>query len=376
MRVVLVTGGLLALLVMGWCLATADAATYYVDASGHDTNPGTQAQPFASIAQAARVALTPGDEVMVNRGTYPAPILIAGAGTPQAPIWFHSATPGAAVITGYLQPLDWPGDHASHVPSQQPHIKVSGFNFSGGPSDFQLRAGDGWIIEENSFTGCGQNGANIRGNEVTLQRNSFTDLQGHAFVIAGCTNCQVLRNVWSRINSAGLSYPANSAVTKILDTEGLLVYSNEAWDNVGAGLWLDWNNRNYRILGNHFSHHQGLTATWQGPGIWVEMSQGPGVISGNYLVDNTGAQLGILESPHVTVTGNTIRGGYACVEFRNLDRGSPEYRIGDETVQHNWMNCPAAFYYSAGVWTPAPEGMILAPNTINWLRVLGNTETP
>ena len=50
-------------------LAAAEAATYYVATSGNDTNPGTQALPFRTIAKGVATAVD-GDSVQVGAGTY------------------------------------------------------------------------------------------------------------------------------------------------------------------------------------------------------------------------------------------------------------------------------------------------------------------
>jgi len=57
--------GLLALLVSGW----ARGADYYVATNGSDSNPGTLAQPFASVARAQQAASS-GDTVYIRGGTY------------------------------------------------------------------------------------------------------------------------------------------------------------------------------------------------------------------------------------------------------------------------------------------------------------------
>jgi hypothetical protein len=60
----------------------------------------------------------------------------------------------------------------------------------------------------------------------------------------------------------------------------------------------------------------------------------------------------VLESPRVTAQKNTIAGGYACIELRNLDRGSADLRIHDVTILHNTCtNAGAGIKSSIGNWT-------------------------
>jgi Right handed beta helix region len=327
-------------LVMGGHSLSA-AATYVVDAAaGHDASPGTARQPFRSIAKAAQVAVSPGDRVIVRRGLYPDPVQVAGAGTPEAPITFVSEPLGAAVISGWVQPAHWLGDHDDRAAATQNHdVTWRGFTFTGGVSLFQLRAGEGWIIEDAVFGGRGINGLNIRAHRVTVRRSRFEDLHQHAIVASGGRDVVIRQNTIQRINAAGAADPANSAVTKFIGTERLLVEGNTSQDNVGAGLWLDYQNRHYRIRHNRIRRNRGRTEIWQGPGMWIELSPGPGVIADNTLEDNTGAGIGMLESPGVTVQRNTIQGGYACIEVRNLPRGR-DFTIRDALITDN--TCRAA----------------------------------
>jgi predicted outer membrane repeat protein len=51
-------------------IANAPAATYYVATTGNDANPGTQAQPFRTIARGIAVAAANGDTILLADGTY------------------------------------------------------------------------------------------------------------------------------------------------------------------------------------------------------------------------------------------------------------------------------------------------------------------
>jgi hypothetical protein len=48
----------------------AQAATYYVATTGSDANPGTQAQPFRTIAKGIAIAAANGDTILLADGTY------------------------------------------------------------------------------------------------------------------------------------------------------------------------------------------------------------------------------------------------------------------------------------------------------------------
>src|SRR5262245_27751184 len=62
--------GLPAAIAVALVAVPAEAATYYVaPTASSDANPGTEAQPFASVAKAQSVA-TAGDRVWIRGGTY------------------------------------------------------------------------------------------------------------------------------------------------------------------------------------------------------------------------------------------------------------------------------------------------------------------
>lgn len=313
--------------------AVAHAATYYVQPMGSDGNPGTQAEPFATIAHAATVALRPGDLVLVGPGTYPARVFVSGAGSASQPITFRSQSLSKAVITGDVQPQSWPGDDALGGAHAHPYVVMEGFTFAGTESLFQLRMATGWRAVSNVFQ-SGQNGINARADVIRIENNQFRDLQGHAYVVYGSASPLVRQNTVRRINAAGAYDPVTSAVSKFGYTTGLRFQDNLVADSVGPGLWLDFENRGFVIERNRVLRQRGRTAAWQGPGIQTEIDAGPGVIRGNWIEDNQGPGVAIWESAQITVEHNDILcgPGYAGVEMRNLARGPG---IHDETVRNN-----------------------------------------
>jgi len=65
------------------------AADYYVATTGSDTNPGTLAQPFATIQHAADT-MGAGDTCYIRSGNYHEAVVISGlAGTLGSPVTFY-----------------------------------------------------------------------------------------------------------------------------------------------------------------------------------------------------------------------------------------------------------------------------------------------
>lgn len=82
----------------------AAATVYHVaQATGADSNPGTEAAPFATITACAQIA-TAGDVCRVHSGTYRETISPANSGTPGQTIRFEVADGECATVTG-TEPL-------------------------------------------------------------------------------------------------------------------------------------------------------------------------------------------------------------------------------------------------------------------------------
>lgn len=85
------------------------AATYYVSSNGSDTGPGTQAQPWKTIAKVNATSLWPGDTVNFNRGdTWRETLIPSGCGNSSSRIVYTAygtgnrpVICGANIVTGW-----------------------------------------------------------------------------------------------------------------------------------------------------------------------------------------------------------------------------------------------------------------------------------
>jgi len=66
----------------------ATGSTYYVATTGNDANPGTQAQPWKTVQNAAK-SVAAGDTVIIASGAYKENVTISTSGTTSAPITFQ-----------------------------------------------------------------------------------------------------------------------------------------------------------------------------------------------------------------------------------------------------------------------------------------------
>src|SRR5215831_14727389 len=83
---------------------TAEAVTYYVATTGSDSNPGTVAAPFKTIAKASQ-ALASGDTLYIRAGTYPESMTNHSNG-----FVFRSGTAGA-----YTRYAAYPGEELKAI---------------------------------------------------------------------------------------------------------------------------------------------------------------------------------------------------------------------------------------------------------------------
>jgi hypothetical protein len=309
--------------------------TYFVDPNGGNSSNGSQSSPFKTIQQAANVAKA-GDTVVVHAGTYNEMVNVHGSGTASAPITFQ--TDGNVTITGGFRPEKWASDDTSNPDaSGNNYVTLKGFTFDH-VADKAVRASTGWTLDgitvQNSAFGV-----NIRGNNVTVQNSTFKDINGHdahALVGVGGKNIQILNNHIANVNTADQTAPGNSAVTKFLYTDHLVIAGNTSEGNHGPGMWLDTANTNFVIHDNIFRNNVGVRndGSIGGPGLMTEVSPaGQGKVYNNVFENNDGAGYFVAETSGVEIYGNKFIGDGPGITFRNMDR------LADGTiVQHGQGN--------------------------------------
>lgn len=190
----------------------------YVAPNGSDDNPGTEAQPFATIAKAAQAAL-PSTTVHVAPGTYGGGFKTASNGTETGRVYFVSDKKWAAkIVPGGGERYGWT------VTGR--HITVSGFDVDGSAGsnwtvgllsegtnvafennhvhDIATRAGDCNSTGGGGIVGDSHDG----GNTVTVDSNLVHDI-GPAYCkyihgIYMSTNGKVSNNIVHRVGDGGI----------------------------------------------------------------------------------------------------------------------------------------------------------------------------
>ena len=113
--------------------ASSGATTYYVsdnDSTCSDTNPGTEALPFCTIAEAAATATTPGDTVLIEQGDYSGHVEVTASGTAADPITFEAVDQSPTAIGATLFSSASSDTYGLYLDGAS-YIDVSGISFAG-----------------------------------------------------------------------------------------------------------------------------------------------------------------------------------------------------------------------------------------------------
>ncbi len=173
-------------LVMGSVVSVAaDAATYYVDPAGKDSNSGSQSSPFKTIQKAAD-SVRPGDTVLVNPGVYSSTrwtiVDLYKGGTSSQWVTFKSRLKGQAKLAN--------SPSARYGFSFEPdahYIRIQDFDMSGmatvgvavwSPNHDIVISGNHFhnIGRVCTDTQYGSGGLYIQGTNVVIEDNRMHDL--------------------------------------------------------------------------------------------------------------------------------------------------------------------------------------------------------
>ncbi|MBL7064963.1 MAG: right-handed parallel beta-helix repeat-containing protein [Anaerolineae bacterium] len=221
---------------------------YHVATTGHDSNPGTEAQPFRTISKGISV-LGPGDTLYVKAGTYAENLSSFPSGTSwDAPVTI-AAYPGDEVI---VRPSS--GSHAAYFTNAH-HVILDGFVFDGANVGYNVieitSEAHHTRIQNSEITGGPESGILVSGasdsNEFLYLdiHDNGTDDFGHGIYIESSNNlidhCSVHHNAGWGVhiyNGHSDGYANNNIVSNNR------LYDNASAGNRGPGILLGSGNGN------------------------------------------------------------------------------------------------------------------------------------
>jgi len=314
-----------------------------------DAGPGTAAEPFCSIAAAAREAEA-GDTVLVRSGTYPGTSVNPEAsGTAASPIAFK-ANPGVRIR----------GGENAFALSGRSNITVSGFTISG-----------------TSSYGISVSG----GTHVVLANN--------------------------KVSFAGHPEPGEAASGIFLSNlAGGLVAGNVTHDNTAHGIYLRGSTTGVTVRGNTSYHNayqykrnangidviapgnvivKNVTYANEDSGINIYPGANQSVVAGNVTYDNGDHGIDDLDVTGARITGNTVYGN--CTSGINVEGTSGDTDIENNVAVNNATGAvinptpispPGAYINNCqrrtgniGVWDSAPATTRADYNLV-WQTGAGN----
>ena len=215
-----------------------------------------------------------------------------------------------------------------HRRSEAHHVHVKGLVFRHAPGFAQrppVVTDSYWVMEDCRIEWNESSGIKVAGDGVRLIRcrsmhNGFAGIGGLECRDVVLRDCETSNN-----NRKGFKPSWEGGGGKWLKTNGLKIINHTAHSNGGPGIWLDWDNTDFEIQGCRVFGNYGVSAAWEGVGIFVEANAGPGLISNNVVYSNTGAGIGIAESQSIVAANNLLADNGTGIELRAME-GRGEHR--------------------------------------------------
>ena len=275
------------LFIAGWC----HAGSRFVSLVGHDTNPGTQDQPWQTIQQAVD-RLTPGDTLYVREGKYPEQIRVKVSGIPEEKITLRNYEQERVTLAG-----------GSIFVNNQSHLCIQGFhitNTRGEKAAIEVTGNGGFV--------------DIVGNEIHGLRSRGTA----ALRVGGSMHHFSINGNHVHHNDTG----NQEAIRVHESTRDFTVINNHVSDNSNIGIdivgWAQFGKPTRGLIARNRVYNNATNAPWAA-GIYLDgpdnMVVEHNISSGHYF----GYKLGC-EPPDDTSKGHIFR--------YNIAYNNTEYGLG------------------------------------------------
>jgi len=257
-------GLLVGIILLIACNANPQENIYFVSTSGKDTNPGTQARPWATFSYAVAQAM-PGDTVFVRGGYYYERLVFTRSGEAGSPIVFIGCPGEDAIIDGkgLVVPDEWGGLIEIR---ELAYIRVANFHVRNSSACAIFANNSSSIVIEDNYTfnsiwpgimAWGDKDLVIRGNEVveackggqgyqeciSVSHTDGFEISGNHVhhgdmegidVKVGCRHGSIHHNSVHDLPRLGIYIDAWNQHTYDIDVYGNTVYNNKEGINVNS----------------------------------------------------------------------------------------------------------------------------------------------
>ena len=166
-----------------------------------------------------------------------------------------------------------------------------------------------WLVDGNTFRLNHSMGLSVTRDSI-VRNNAFVSNGQLGFGVGYWTNILFEDNLLAGNNYAGYNPNWEAGGAKFYAVDGLTVRNNVSRDNIGAGLWTDWDSIHVLYEGNWVEANTG-------PGIFHEASY-DAVIRGNFVAGNgfendgwiDGSGILVNSSRNVEISNNTLQDNY------------------------------------------------------------------
>lgn len=229
--------------------------TRYVDASGSDSNDGSEQRPWATIQHAADL-VNPGDSVIVRDGVYREAVIIKRGGFPGAMVTFRAEHKWGARVSPDATPDGWSIAIATGVD----YVTIQDFEITGQPDTawgIKVNGNHSKILGNKlhdigtSRDQCVSGGAILVGGDYA---NNDTELNGNSIYNIGSPRtagfrCNKMHGIYLT-NRGGLV--ANNTIAQVWQGFGIHLYGEVANWNITSNTVSDSGDNGHSTGGAYY----------------------------------------------------------------------------------------------------------------------------